>query len=641
MKNILSILLLAVLLIPVSCKREAGGEVNPEEEGWTYCFSELMKICTDGYYYSKAVNSEEFVTFLFSSEKSASIPHNEIKIVDCTIFDTPVFAEKDGVWTINLVRTGYKVDKSLSIEQSRPVCIYYDENTLNIFFSNGQTFIVGNDPNLSLYSFGFYTSDNRQLPKNILCGIDGTTVKGVIPPSITSVYLAPRFEYTGKSIKVAGQDQISGKTKQNFANPVQYDIELYSGESISFTVTMVSGNDFPTVYIYTQNNAAIKKDTYVPGTIRIEDPKNTYSKDGNLDATMRIKGRGNATWNSFPKKPYRIKLDEKAKVFGLPKNKDWVLLANYSDKSLLRNEVAMEISRICGMKWTPVFYPVELYLNGTYQGCYDFGDHKEVAKHRVDITTVSESDNTGDAVTGGYYLEIEQAQDEPVSWMTTMGIPMMFKEPENPTKAQQNYIKSYFNDFERALQSDSFDDINKGYAKYIDVGSFINYYIIQELTKNVDGNLRKSTFITKERGGKLTMYHVWDFDFTLGNCDYFDDFYGLTNGPADFFIRDFGLQGKGWGWYSRLFQDKVFCQRVKNRWNEVKKDLQSQIPKFIDTQSEYIREAADRNFTLWRILDVYVWPNPVIPGSYEGEVEYLKSFYQERFKWLDTEINKW
>ena len=628
------------LVAVASCSRQPE-DVDGSDAEWPLPFSEFMRICFSGCYYDKAYGDDDCVTFTFTGDESASIPRDVIKIVDCTIFDSPVFAENDGVWTINMVRTKYVVQRDRPLEKSWPVCIYYDENCVNVFFSNGQTFIVGKDPSGSLASFGFYVKDNYLLSKSIICGIDGTEVKGVRPVNMATMTLVPRFEFTGRSIKVDGVEQTSGVSKQNFSSPVQYDIELYDGNIVSYTVSLDSGNDFPTVYIYTNNHATIQKGTYVSGTIRIEDPLHKYSDVEVVDTTMRIKGRGNATWSNFPKKPYHIKLDAKSKVFGLPKNKDWVLLANYSDKSLLRNEVAMEISKICGMAWTPTFYPVEVYLNGRYDGCYDFGDHKEVAKHRVDINVVTENDNSGDALTGGYYLEIEQAQDEPVSWMTTMGVPMMFKEPSNPTKAQQNYVKAYFNEFEQVLQGSSFTDPNKGYSKYIDVPSFINYYIVQELTKNIDGNLRKSTFITKERGGKLKMYHVWDFDFALGNCDYFGDYYGISGGASDFFIKDIGYQGYGWGWYYRLFQDNVFRQQVKNRWNAVKGELRTRIPEFIDAQSAYITEAAHRNFEAWDILNTYVWPNRKIPGTYEGEVEYLKIWYIERFNWLDAEISKW
>ena len=145
----------------------------------------------------------------------------------------------------------------------------------------------------------------------------------------------------------------------------------------------------PTVHITTEGGKPIdSKQNYVNATFRFEDPSRFYTDEESLELTGRIKGRGNTTWG-MPKKPYRIKLDEKAHVFSRWGNKDWILLANYSDKTLLRNIMAMEISRICGMSWTPMMLSVEVYLNGQYQGVYAFSDHKEIAGHRVNISTAS------------------------------------------------------------------------------------------------------------------------------------------------------------------------------------------------------------------------------------------------------------
>ena len=254
-----------------------------------------------------------------------------------------------------------------------------------------------------------------------------------------------------------------------------------------------SNFQIPTVHITTEGGKAIdSKDHYVNAAFRFEDPSRFYTDEESLELTGRIKGRGNTTWG-MPKKPYRIKLDEKAHVFSRWGNKDWILLANYSDKTLLRNIMAMEISRICGMSWTPMMLSVEVYVNGQYQGVYAFSDHKEIAGHRVNIEVATETD-----LEGGYYLELEEAMDEPVCFKTVWDTPVMFHEPEYPTEAQQKYVREWFNGFEHALErvQGEHDD---AYRSYIDVPSFINYYIIQEITKNPDGNVRKSTYLTKEK----------------------------------------------------------------------------------------------------------------------------------------------
>ena len=343
---------------------------------------------------------------------------------------------------------------------------------------------------------------------------------------------------------------------------------------------------------------------------------------------MGIRGRGNSTW-SFPKKPWKVKLKEKASLLGMPADKEWALLANYSDRTLMRNLVAMRLSEMCGFSWTPRMRSVEVYLNNKYQGVYTLCEHKKVSKDRVNIDVVGENDNDGDAITGGYYLEIEEQQDETTCWWTSMGVPMMFSDPEEPTSQQLAYVKNLFESFEQALWAKDYSEAT-GYPKYIDVDSFVDYYIVQELTKNVDGNLRKSSFITKERGKKMEMYHLWDFDITLGNCGYF--WSGVGNGPENFWIKIDK-------WYPHLFEDPAFVSKVQNRWNELMPQMQT-IPDFIDEQAFILDKAQERNFQVWSIWESVDWIYFPSLGSYEKEVAYLKTFYTERLEWLDRELNK-
>ena len=387
--------------------------------------------------------------------------------------------------------------------------------------------------------------------------------------------------------------------------------------------------NIPVIHIKTKNSAPIlnKKD-YVDGTITISDPEKLYSDVAEFSAEMGIRGRGNSTW-SFPKKPWKVKLKEKASLLGMPADKEWALLANYADRTLVRNIVAMKLSEICGFSWTPRMHSVEVYLNGKYQGVYTRCEHKKVSSDRVDIDVVGEDVTGGDAITGGYYLEIEEQQDETTCWWTSMGVPMMFSDPEEPNSEQLAYIKGLFESFEQALWAKDYSQTS-GYPKYIDVDSFVDYYIVQELTKNIDGNLRKSSFITKERGKKMEMYHLWDFDLTLGNCGYF--WGNVGNGPENFWIK---LDK----WYPHLFADPAFVDKVQKRWNELKPEF-DKIPEFIDEQTFYLAKAQERNFKVWSIWESVDWVYFPSLGSYEKEVDYLKEFYTKRLEWLDTELNK-
>ena len=251
-------------------------------------------------------------------------------------------------------------------------------------------------------------------------------------------------------------------------------------------------------------------------------------------------------------------------------------------------------------------------------------EHKKVHKDRVDI----------DLDAGDVYLEIEQQQDETTCWWTGMGVPMMFSDPEEPSAELYNEITQWFEDFEAVLYDDANRaDPEKGYAKYIDVDSFIDYYIVQELAKNTDGNLRKSSFITKKKGGKLEMYHLWDFDLTFGNTGWLSD-------PEGFYIKDYDSScNPGHNWFNRMLKDPAFATRLKNRWNELYPQIKA-TSAFIDEQVKILDKAQQRNFEVWDINEVVDWVGVPSEGSYEAEIAFLKDFYDRRVEWLNKELNK-
>lgn len=378
----------------------------------------------------------------------------------------------------------------------------------------------------------------------------------------------------------------------------------------------------PVLHLTTDDRKDVtSKEVYQTGTIKITNPDRTFWATEEWSATMNIRGRGNSTWG-MPKKPYKVKLNSKERLFDMSNDKEWCLLANYCDKSLVRNLTAMELSRRIGFKWTPQMVPVEVYLNGRYDGVYNFCEHKKVSPERVNI-------NTG---AGDILFELESNLDEPVSWNTEHGAPVMFSEPSEPTAEQEAFAKKFFKDFETALWANQFTTV---YDKYIDKKSFIDYFIIQELTKNVDGNLRKSTFLTLPKNGKLEMYFVWDFDISMGNCDYYGD--GLKTWEG-WWIKDQGMWGRYHGWFYHLFMDKNFVSEVKARWKELYPQFTT-MPEWIEKQAEILGDAAGRNFSRWKILNTYVWPNAKVTGSYQGEVDWLLENYTKRLDWLNNKIN--
>ena len=629
---------LVVLFSFLSCKKDgAGGSGSTSST----VYQELLEIYNKGICFVDAEQTAAVTKLNFDDGSSLSVNRSDLEIYNCVLSDPPSVRIHYGrnVWIVNEVETDIPVTPDATLYQSVPVCVYYDSETLYIRVSNNDILRIENRRDKSLISFEFLAEDNLSLKSDLSCIIMGGKITGVFPENITQYVLKPSFTFRGKRMTVNGIEQISGESEQDFSRPIEYVLELLDGTTITYTVDIERPLRFPTVYIHTDNNAPIlDKENYVPGTIRIEDPDCRYSNTPVYESRMGIRGRGNSTWG-MPKKPWKVKLDEKMRIFDISKDKEWALLANYADKTLLRNVVAMEISRICEMKWTPAMRSVDVYLNNEYQGCYTWTEHKKISDERVNIDVVGKNDNEGEALTGGYYFEIEQQMDETTCFMTGQGVPIMFSDPEEPTSAQLAYVKQYFQDFENALFGNNFTNPQEGYAKYIDVPSFINYYIIQELTKNIDGNLRKSSFLTKERGKKLEMYHVWDFDLTLGNCDYFPSMYpGVDNSATGWFIKNCSLQGVNSGWFYRMFQDPNFVRELKVRWNSLKAQLRT-IPDFIDMNAQLIDGSQERNFVRWPILDEYVWPNAVVLGDYHKEVQYMKQFYLDRLEWLDGAIN--
>ena len=398
----------------------------------------------------------------------------------------------------------------------------------------------------------------------------------------------------------------------------------------------------PKVHINTQGGFEFKdedKGTYINSTIRIEDLDNIYTTDTELILDGEIKGRGNSTWWGVPKRPYRIKLESKKQLLGMSNERNWALLANYFDKSLLRNTVAFEISRIADMSWTPKLVSVDYYMNGTYRGVYTLTEHVRVSDERLDLDLVTENDNSGEALTGDYFLELDFHYDELFKFKTEMKeLPIMFKDPEEPTPNQFEYVENFFNTAESVLYSANYQDPEEGYRKYIDVESFINYYIIHEVSKNVDGNFRGSCHMALRRNGKIELPMVWDFDIAFGNADHLTWEQGASsNGPEGWYIK---TQSP---WFDRFFEDETFVSELKDRWNELKPQLDG-IPQFIRDEAFALKVSQALNFSPkpqgagWDIRQKH-WNTERVPGSYEKEVDFLVEFVEERLEWLDANIN--
>lgn len=385
---------------------------------------------------------------------------------------------------------------------------------------------------------------------------------------------------------------------------------------------------------------------------QITDPFNNYN------GKIGIEIRGSSS-QMFPKKQYGIELRNStgssidASLLGLPKKDDWVLLAPYNDKSLMRDVLAYKMGRATGRYASRSVY-CELVLNGEYRGIYVLLEKVKRDKNRVNIEKLDPVETSGENLTGGYIIKIDKTAGNGGEGWESKYVPpgrasfqTIYFQYEYPKQTdivaeQKQYIKSYVDQFEDALMSEHFMDPVDGYAKYIDVGSFVDYFLVNELARNPDA-YRLSTFIHKQKdaeGGKLRMGPVWDFNLGFGNVDFCAkekpegfviDYNSIC--PGDFWLIPF--------WWHRLFQDPSFQTKVADRWTTLRAGpLQTtRLLTYIDSVASVLNEESQqRNFQYWPVLGQYVWPNAYVGATYSQEVNWLKSWLTERLGWLDANI---
>jgi len=363
--------------------------------------------------------------------------------------------------------------------------------------------------------------------------------------------LKANIDYDGKTLRVNGEMFDNGVTVVDYSKPVS--IEVGTDDTVKeYKLYFYSFTGLPVVWIETEGRKDItSKYDYIPAHFKIEENVVTRVAGDVIEADVDIKGRGNSSWkrDDIPKKSYRLKFTEKMSLLDEPKDKSWVLIANYSDKTMLRNQVAYYMGEMSNMDYSPKMHFVELMLNGRYHGTYQLGDNLKISKNRVNVGN------------DGFLLEIDinvaRDNDGVYFYADHLNCPVAIKEPD-VEEGDDNYlfIKNFIHEVDSVLYSENFDDPLNGYHRLLDVESFVDWYLINEISKNTDACLGSSCFMNLERGKKLKMGPIWDFDVAFGNRNFVD----CT--PEGFWV----LQPSS-TWIHRLFEDKTFVTRVKERFN--------------------------------------------------------------------------
>lgn len=398
--------------------------------------------------------------------------------------------------------------------------------------------------------------------------------------------------------------------------------------------------------ITTENGAPIKgkeKEDYVNCTINVDHPDDKWDYEG----TGRIRGRGNSTWLWYDKKPYRIKLDEKASIVGLAAEKDWVLLANFRDPTHMMNTFVFELGRVMGLPYTNHSRFMEVNLNGEYIGLYQLTEQIEQGKNRVAVDDMEGILIALDVDDGPYY-----SPDSGDNFYSDIyGMPVCVKFPEDTDVSD---IRSELAKLESAILSirrSKGDEaaIKAGMDKVrelLDVQSFIDYLIIQELIYNVELAAPRSMYMHKDKGGKWVMGPLWDFDagfdFDWGTMydghNYFDSYRKLMLGKDP--IHHNGGNGGVPEFFTDIFRSDEFCEEFIARWKEISPLIMTEV---WDNTEKYITAAEDamiRNSERWPIyFPSDSWPEEEI--DFEEEIDNLYVWLTERIDYLTPIFNKY
>lgn len=453
-----------------------------------------------------------------------------------------------------------------------------------------------------------------------------TTENGKIGKmSYADVYCSRGFRY----VRYVGP----GDARCNVA-----EVEFYGEKSEGDDSHLHQITNLPTVIINTVDAVEpYDKENNIVSNIII------ISQNGShlLEAPGETRLRGNNSM-SYPKKPYRIKFDKKQNVLDAPaRAKKWTLINNYGDKTLMRNMIAFEVARCVGMEYVPYCHPVDVILNGEYKGCYQLCDQVEVAENRVNIDEMEQTDVSGDALTGGYLIEVDAYANQELAWFESdKGIPVTIKSPDDDKimAMQKTYIEYYFNLFESNVYSNNFDNPAIGYRSKLDMNSFLQHFIVGEVSGNTDTYW--STYMYKKRNDpKFYVGPVWDFDLGFENDT---RTYPINNNVNYVYQTLFASSaGSMHDLVDRiLLKDQATDDELLALWTKTRDAGMSSehLCDFIDKWAAEMDASQRLNFTRWDILGKKVHGNPQASGSYEGEINWVKNYLMERIPWMDNKI---
>lgn len=372
---------------------------------------------------------------------------------------------------------------------------------------------------------------------------------------------------------------------------------------------------------------------------------NGYIENQINDASLTVKGRGNSSWKNSPKKSYTLKFKKKQSFLGMQEAKSFALIANYFDKSLVRNAIAYDMgSKIFdNLPWTPHFVYTDLFINGVYQGLYLAVETNKINKNRVDIPNLENCTDIDDFANYGWILEANVRSDEKYNFNTEHGITWSLKDPDGDEVLEEAklLIAKKIQEIEDALYSDDFNvsTSDNYWEKYLDKDSLVDWVLIQELAKNTDSYMYSSCYVFYEPvSKKLYFGPIWDFDLGFGN---------VTDNSVDGWFTCSSFTNKNINatvhknWFKRLFESECFRNALRNRFFELQDYIQDYYSDYKNILFDNLESSITMNFRRWNVLGSWTFN---CPQEYEKRMEYLDEtnyldiWLIKRLSWIEENI---
>ena len=497
--------------------------------------------------------------------------------------------------------------------------------------------------------FALTTEANEGLPFNVACRIDNENnlISAMVPAGVDRTALIPTFRIQNAAVSANGAPVTSDVTVLDMSG----DVALTVGERTMTLRVEALDTGLPSVALTTEGcEEIVSKDEYLNAGFYLG---GGAAGDGTIYPAT-TKGRGNSSWKE-PKKGYTVKLAEKAQLMDMSESKDWALIANYEDNTLLRNVMAEYLAEAAGLEYVVQNRPVDLWYNGQYWGTYNLTEKIEIEKDRVNITKYEPGCGLGKT---GFLMEfdahVSEISDEqrrnwqrPLGWdcevyydpatdevfmpISIGGKWLTIKKPsyetltENKDLEQLRYIYDKVNEAIDALRSWDYNRINA----CLDVTSFAKWYLVEEYMNNCDCSFHSSCYMTLDVGGKLKLGPVWDFDRSSANCDYWNSGENISD-----------LYNSGSAWFQLLFQQEQARKILKEEYASFRKSLDGLCP-YLEAQADAIYASQTYNFERWDLLETVVddgidggW-NSITQWqqnsqTFEAEIDVLEDFFRRR-----------